>query len=160
MRIGGAEYPAIALSADRRRILLAGADGVVQAGQAYLGVYRFDEVAVAGDATLEMRDALVNDSQNVAPGAALIKLDIDAPVVEFTSPANLAAFAGGGVVRHVLRFERRHTVAHSTEVSADRGRYPALAGMRSGPTDEDCLCRHCGFILASAAACQICAWRQ
>ena len=43
-------------TADRRRVLLDGAAGLVSVGDAYQGVYKFDTVTVHGGAVLEFLD--------------------------------------------------------------------------------------------------------
>jgi hypothetical protein len=56
VRVNGVDYPVLAQSADRRRVLLGGAASAVNTGTAYRGVYKFDEVVVRGGAKLEFRD--------------------------------------------------------------------------------------------------------
>ena len=57
--------------------------------------------------------------------------------------ADLAAGAARvGVVRHVLRLERRHGNALTPQPGADGRRHPALARVGGGAADEDRPCRH------------------
>ncbi len=56
VRIGGSDYVVIDQTADRRRLLLDGAAGLVSVGDAYQGVYKFDTVTVRGGAVLEFLD--------------------------------------------------------------------------------------------------------
>jgi hypothetical protein len=98
LRFGATDYRVIGLSADRRRLLVAGAAGAVQVGQAYVGVYKFDQLAVGGNANLESRDGLVYASQSVAAGSTLIKLDLEAPAVAITAPAAGASYAAGSQI--------------------------------------------------------------
>ena len=56
VKVNGAYYRVVDQSADRRQLLLAGAAGAVHTGDAYRGVYRFDEVIVRGGAKLEFLD--------------------------------------------------------------------------------------------------------
>ncbi|MEM8963525.1 MAG: hypothetical protein AAGD38_18730, partial [Acidobacteriota bacterium] len=56
IRIGGVDYTVLEVRADRRRVLLDGAAGVVTVGASYEGLYVFDSVTVRGDATLEFFD--------------------------------------------------------------------------------------------------------
>jgi len=56
VRVNGSDYPVIDQSADRRRLLLDGAAGLVSVGDAYQGVYKFDSVIVRGGAVLEFLD--------------------------------------------------------------------------------------------------------
>jgi hypothetical protein len=56
VRVDGTDYRVLAQTADRRRLLLAGAAGIVDVGDAYRGVYKLDEVIVRGGAKLEFRD--------------------------------------------------------------------------------------------------------
>jgi hypothetical protein len=56
VRVAGVDYPVLAQSADRRRLLLGGAASAVSTGASYRGVYKFDEVVVRGGAKLEFRD--------------------------------------------------------------------------------------------------------
>jgi len=56
VKVNSAYYRVVDQSADRRQLLLAGATGAVHTGDAYRGVYRFDEVIVRGGARLEFLD--------------------------------------------------------------------------------------------------------
>jgi hypothetical protein len=56
VRIEGTDYRVVDQTADRRRLLLGGASGIVDVGDAYRGVYKLDEVFVRGGAKLEFKD--------------------------------------------------------------------------------------------------------
>ncbi len=56
VKVNGAYYRVVDQSTDRRQLLLAGAAGAVHTGDAYRGVYRFDEVIIRGGAKLEFLD--------------------------------------------------------------------------------------------------------
>ncbi len=57
-RIDGTDYRVLGQSDDRRRLLLDGAAGTVLGGEAYQGVYKFDQVITRGDATVQVDDLL------------------------------------------------------------------------------------------------------
>jgi len=67
VRVNASDYPVIDQSADRRRLLLDGAAGLVSVGDAYQGVYKFDSVIVRGGAVLEFLDT-----------AEVVTYDVDA----------------------------------------------------------------------------------
>jgi hypothetical protein len=73
VRIDGSDYRVIGQTADLRRLLLAGAAGIVDAGDAYRGVYKFDEVTVRGGAKLEFRDTNEVGTWNVDPTSSVIQ---------------------------------------------------------------------------------------
>jgi hypothetical protein len=56
VRIGATDYPVLAIRADRRRVLLAGAAATVNVGEAYAGRYKLDSVTVNGGFTLQSSD--------------------------------------------------------------------------------------------------------
>jgi hypothetical protein len=56
VRIDGADYLVVDQSSDRRRLLLQGAAGAVDLGDAYQGIYEFDTVIVRNGAVLEFLD--------------------------------------------------------------------------------------------------------
>ncbi len=56
VRISGSDYRVLDQTADRRRLLLDGAAGLVGVGDLYQGVYKFDTVTVHGGAVLEFLD--------------------------------------------------------------------------------------------------------
>ena len=56
VRIDGGDYVVVEQSADRRRLLLAGAGGIVDVGDGYQGIYKFDTVTVRNGAVLEFLD--------------------------------------------------------------------------------------------------------
>jgi hypothetical protein len=56
VRIDGGDYVVVEQSADRRRLLLAGAAGIVDVGDGYQGIYKFDTVTVRNGAVLEFLD--------------------------------------------------------------------------------------------------------
>ncbi|HMB53979.1 MAG TPA: hypothetical protein VKU40_11720, partial [Thermoanaerobaculia bacterium] len=58
VRIGGIDYPVVDQSADLRRLLLGGASGAVAVGDSYVGVWKLDELTLAGSADLEIVDGL------------------------------------------------------------------------------------------------------
>jgi hypothetical protein len=110
VRINGVEYDVIGQSADRRRLLLAGAAGAVSVGQPYLGVYRFDALTVAGRALLTMGDDLaVASAPTVASGSTLTVFDLTPPVITVTQPAAGAVYTPG------------QSVAITAQVTDDRG---------------------------------------
>jgi hypothetical protein len=73
VRADGADYLVLAQSLDRRRLLLAGAAGLVDVGDAYRGVYKFDQVVVRGGARLEFRDTNEVGSFDVDASSAVIQ---------------------------------------------------------------------------------------
>ena len=73
VRIGGIDYAVLAQSTDRRQLLLEGAAGVVNVGDAYLGVYRFDSVTVHGGAVLVFDDE---------PDVGVFDVDPDSTVID------------------------------------------------------------------------------
>jgi hypothetical protein len=56
VRVEGSDYRVLDQSADRRRLLLEGAAGLIGIGDAYQGVYKLDTVTVRGGAVLEFLD--------------------------------------------------------------------------------------------------------
>ena len=72
VRIGGIDYPVLAQTTDLRQLLLAGAAGVVNIGDAYEGVYRFDTVTVGGRATLVFDDEPDVGTFDIESGSAVI----------------------------------------------------------------------------------------
>ncbi|HEX6904370.1 MAG TPA: carboxypeptidase regulatory-like domain-containing protein [Thermoanaerobaculia bacterium] len=73
VRVDGTDYRVIAQTADRRKLLLAGAAGTVTTGAAYRGVYKFDEVFVRGGAKLEFRDTNVVGTFTVDATSSVIQ---------------------------------------------------------------------------------------
>ncbi len=87
VRVNGTDYPVIAQSDDRRRLLLSGAAGAVSVGQTYLGIYKLDALTVKGRASLQLLDGLVTATQTVASGSTLTLYDLTPPTVTVTQPA-------------------------------------------------------------------------
>jgi hypothetical protein len=98
VRIGGADYAVLDQSLDRRQLLLEGAAGAVSVGDAYVGIYKFDTVAVAGGAHLELRDGDEVGAWVVEPGSTLTRFDLEPPAVTVTSPAAGTLFVAGDMV--------------------------------------------------------------
>ncbi len=73
VRVGVADYRVIDQSADRRRLLLAGAAGTVQGGDGYRGVYKFDEIVVRGGSKLEFRDTNAVGTSTVDATSSVIQ---------------------------------------------------------------------------------------
>jgi hypothetical protein len=73
VRIDGSDYRVIGQTADLRRLLLDDAAGVVDVGDSYRGVYKFDEVTVRGGAKLEFRDTNEVGTWNVDPTSSVIQ---------------------------------------------------------------------------------------
>ena len=98
-RVGGVDYPVIDQSADRHRLLLAGAAGAVVVGDEYIGVYKFDELQVTGQASFEIEDGLeVAGAVTVDPGSVLTHGDLTAPEISITEPAQGELFYSGDAV--------------------------------------------------------------
>lgn len=95
---GAPVYEIAAESPDRRRLLLAGAAGLVAVGDRFVGLYRFDEVQVAGGATLELLDDDEIGTETVEPGSAIERSDITAPTLAWTAPAEASVWASGQTV--------------------------------------------------------------
>jgi hypothetical protein len=72
VRFAAADFRVLALSADRRRLLLDGAASSVSVGEAFVGLYRFDSVAVRNGAKLQLFDQLDSPSIMVDPDSQLI----------------------------------------------------------------------------------------
>ncbi|HEX6199484.1 MAG TPA: Ig-like domain-containing protein, partial [Thermoanaerobaculia bacterium] len=72
VRIDGVDFRVLAQTTDRRRVLLEGANGVVDVGDAYLGVYKLDVVTVRGGATLVFFDEPEVGLFDVAPDSQVI----------------------------------------------------------------------------------------
>jgi hypothetical protein len=98
VRINGTDYAVIAQSDDRRRLLLAGAAGAVSAGNAYLGIYKFDTVTVRGRAALQFGDGAVIGSSSAASGSTLTLYDLTPPTVTVTQPAAGTVYSSGQTV--------------------------------------------------------------
>ncbi|HEY3566741.1 MAG TPA: carboxypeptidase regulatory-like domain-containing protein [Thermoanaerobaculia bacterium] len=62
VKVNNVEYRVVDQSSDRRQVLLAGAVGAVNVGDAYRGVYHFNQVLIRGGATLQFLDDRVVDS--------------------------------------------------------------------------------------------------
>ena len=73
VRVDNTDYRVVAQTADRRKLLLAGAAGTVTSGAAYRGVYKFDEVFVRGGAKLEFRDTNVVGTFTVDSTSSVIQ---------------------------------------------------------------------------------------
>jgi hypothetical protein len=71
LRIGGLDYRIAEESADRRRLRLTGAAGVVTAGASYEGLYKFDTVSVGGGADFQAFDGIEAASATVLPHAKI-----------------------------------------------------------------------------------------
>jgi hypothetical protein len=56
VKVNNVEYRVVDQSADRRQLLLAGAAGAVHTGDAYRGLYHFNQVTILGGATLQFLD--------------------------------------------------------------------------------------------------------
>jgi protocatechuate 3,4-dioxygenase beta subunit len=92
---GGAEYRVIDQSADRRRLLLAGAAGQVTVGTAFAGLYKFDAVNVAGGARLTFGDDRSAIGTVNVDGISVIQYaDYSVPTVALTQPSASAFTAG------------------------------------------------------------------
>ena len=98
VRVNGTEYRALEQTPERRKVLLEGAADAVQVGDAYKGVYKFDEVTVTGEATLEIQDAYEVAVFDVDPDSGLIIPDQELPEITITTPAASAEFASGETV--------------------------------------------------------------
>jgi len=98
VRISGTDYRVIAESADRRRLLLAGAAGTVSVGDAYLGVYKFDSINVEGGAQLVFRDESEAASTSVDGSSSLTEFDIEPPVLSLTEPAEGTVVISGQTI--------------------------------------------------------------
>ena len=72
VRIDGVDYPVVDQTNDRRRVLLEGAAGLVDPGDAYQGVLRLDSVTVRGGAILVLDDEPVIDVIDVDAESTLI----------------------------------------------------------------------------------------
>ncbi|MCB1055039.1 MAG: hypothetical protein KDD11_05950, partial [Acidobacteria bacterium] len=83
--IGGSEYRVVDQSADRRRLLLEGAEGRVEAGDLFAGVYRFDRVVVRGGARLEIGDGVDATSFEVDEASSLVRGPDPEPAADATS---------------------------------------------------------------------------
>jgi hypothetical protein len=99
VRINGTDYPVLAQSDDRRRLLLDGAAGAVAVGQTYVGIYKFDAVTVKGKAVLQFLDGAVIGSSTVASGSTLTLYDLTPPTVTFTQPAAGTVYTPGQTVQ-------------------------------------------------------------
>jgi hypothetical protein len=96
VRVDGVDYRVLAEDgATRRRVLLEDAAGAVAVGDAYLGVYKFDAVTVAGGAHLVVADAEEFGTLTVAPGSTHTVLDFHPPTLSLTSPPAGVVFASG-----------------------------------------------------------------
>ncbi len=95
VRINGTDYQVLDQSADRRSLLLQASSGAFAVGDRYLGVYKFDSVAVKGGATLELRDGEVVGSFDVDAGATVVHLDLTPPAITVTQPAIGTVFRSG-----------------------------------------------------------------
>jgi hypothetical protein len=72
VRVDGLDYRVLAQTTDRRQLLLEGANGLVNAGDSYLGVYKLDIVTVRGGATLVFFDEPDVGLFDVAPDSQVI----------------------------------------------------------------------------------------
>ena len=72
VKINNVEYRVVDQSSDRRQLLLAGAVGAVNVGDAYRGVYHFNQVLIRGGATLQFLDDRVVDSITLDPTSHVI----------------------------------------------------------------------------------------
>ncbi len=72
MRINATDYPVLASSADRRRVLLDGAAGLVNGGDGFAGIYAFDTVTVKGGAILQFLDTAEVDTFDVDPDSGVV----------------------------------------------------------------------------------------
>jgi hypothetical protein len=72
LRIGGSDYRVLAEKPDRRHLLLQGAAGVVGAGDAFAGVYKFDGVTVKGMFTLQTNDLVEPGTVTLDGGAQFV----------------------------------------------------------------------------------------
>ena len=95
VRIGGADYAVTGQSADRTQLLLAGAAAAATVGTPFVGVYKYDQVTVTGDAVVQVEDAVAFGSTQVDPGAKLTELDLVAPVISAIQPAAGTVFTAG-----------------------------------------------------------------
>lgn len=95
VRIAGVDYRVLAENQDRRGLLLEGADGAVAPGDAYVGVYKFDKVTVAGGAHLHLDDDDEVGEWVVDANSTVELFDLDPPVVTLDAPALPASFASG-----------------------------------------------------------------
>ena len=99
VRINGVDYSLSGVSTDRRSVLLSGAgsDGI-QVGDAYLGVYKFDEVVLRGGAGVIFRDLADVGSYSIETGSTLVELDVTPPVIEVVQPAPGVVYASGELI--------------------------------------------------------------
>ncbi|MEM7480682.1 MAG: carboxypeptidase regulatory-like domain-containing protein [Acidobacteriota bacterium] len=96
-RIQGVDYPVLAEAGDRRRFLLGGASGAVSVGDAFVGVYKFDEVVVTrGHLTLE--DGVEVATLTVGPESSMASTDLDPPAIAIIAPTEGAAFTSGEAI--------------------------------------------------------------
>jgi len=72
VRFAAADFRVLALSADRRRVLLDGAATSVSVGDSFIGLYRFDSVTVKNGAKLQLFDRLESPSIVVDPDSQLV----------------------------------------------------------------------------------------
>ncbi|HMB53892.1 MAG TPA: Ig-like domain-containing protein, partial [Thermoanaerobaculia bacterium] len=97
VRIGGVAYPVLDQTADRRRVLLAGAAGAVSVGDEYVGLLRLDLLTVRGGAHLAIADGsdVAVEVVDGAAGSTFTQADLDPPVVLFTAPAAGTTYSSG-----------------------------------------------------------------
>lgn len=81
VRVGGADYR-VGAQADRRRLLLEGAAGQVNVGDAYQGVYKFDRITVKGGAKLVVPDPAEVGNVVVESGSTLTWYNDEAPTID------------------------------------------------------------------------------
>jgi len=98
VRVQGVDYPVVAEGGDRRSLLLGGAAGVVAVGDAYLGLYKFDTVTVAGGARLVLRDHNEVATWDVDGASQVTLLDVSPPVFGSVTPASGSSFTSGETV--------------------------------------------------------------
>jgi hypothetical protein len=72
VRLPSADFRVLAVSGDRRSVLLDGAASTAQVGQAFAGVWKFDAIFVKGRARLQFFDLLEAPLLSVEPGSQLL----------------------------------------------------------------------------------------
>ncbi|MEM9557619.1 MAG: carboxypeptidase regulatory-like domain-containing protein [Acidobacteriota bacterium] len=94
----GIDYRILDQTADLRRVLLAGAAGAIEVGDTFRGVYKFDEVVVAGGADLVFDDFDEVAVWTVDPSSTVTRRDMVPPQILSATPADLSTFTSGAAL--------------------------------------------------------------
>ncbi len=95
LRIAGVDYRVVEQSADRRRLRLTAAAGLVTVGESYAGIYKFDNLILRGGATVRFYDEVEIGQIDAESGSEVIFADLEPPTFGVVTPAEGALYSGG-----------------------------------------------------------------